>query len=65
MKRETLDILACPECRGDLELRVKEESDEEILEGELICKNCGEIYPIRDGIPDLRPKEMREKFGGD
>jgi len=65
MKRETLEILACPECHGDLELRVFEEDGEEIVEGELICKNCGEVYPIRERIPDLRTKEDREKFGGD
>ncbi|MBC7114320.1 MAG: uncharacterized protein PWR13_675 [Archaeoglobi archaeon] len=63
MKKETLEILACPECRGELEL-VAEVENEEILEGELICRNCGERYRITDGIPDLRPKEMRES-GGD
>ncbi|MBC7109619.1 MAG: methytransferase partner Trm112 [Archaeoglobi archaeon] len=64
MKKKTLEILACPECKGELELRPEVEEGEEILEGELICKSCGERYIITEGIPDLRPKEMRES-GGD
>jgi hypothetical protein len=34
MKRELMDILACPICKGDLELDVTEETDE-IITGTL------------------------------
>lgn len=60
MKRELLDILACPMCKGDLELEVDEENDEEIVKGKLHCKKCDESYPIEDGIPNLLPPNLRD-----
>ncbi len=54
MKRELLDILACPICKSDLELVVEEER-EEIISGKLICKKCKTEYPIEDGIPNMLP----------
>jgi uncharacterized protein YbaR (Trm112 family) len=59
MKRDLLDILACPLDKHELELSVDEENDE-ILEGQLTCTECGEVYPIEDGIPNLLPPDMRE-----
>jgi uncharacterized protein YbaR (Trm112 family) len=40
---ELLEILVCPNDRGELDH----------LEGEqlLVCRSCGYRYPIRDGIP--------------
>jgi len=57
MRRTLLDILCCPVCKGDLELRVTEEEAGEILEGSLFCRICSVEYPISDGIPDLLPRE--------
>lgn len=57
MKRDLLDILCCPVCKGDLELKVKKESKVEILEGSLRCGKCAHTYPIEDGIPNLLPPE--------
>jgi len=59
MKRSLLDILACPICKGDLDLVVDEENEEEILEGKLICKKCSIEYPIEEGIPNMLPPELR------
>jgi len=59
MKRSLMEILACPLCKGDLELEVEEEDSDEIIKGALLCRNCNERYPIEDGIPDLRPPELR------
>jgi uncharacterized protein YbaR (Trm112 family) len=56
MKRRLLDILCCPVCKMDLELTVRDENDEEILEGDLTCTVCGVTYPIHQGIPDLLPR---------
>jgi uncharacterized protein YbaR (Trm112 family) len=56
MKRELMDILCCPVCKGDLELAVKKEGKAEILEGALLCRACKADYPIEDGIPNLLPK---------
>jgi len=59
MKRDLMDILACPMCKGDLELKVEEENDE-IITGTLYCAKCDESYPIEDGIPNLLPPDLRE-----
>ena len=48
-----MEILACPKCKGDLELKVEEEKDDEIIKGMLSCKSCGIDYPITDAIPNL------------
>lgn len=39
--KELLDILACPSCKGDVELK----------DSKIVCKACGKKYPIKDGIP--------------
>lgn len=43
IQKELLDILACPKCKGDLELTEKEDG--------LICNACRLCYPVRDDIP--------------
>jgi len=60
MKRELMEILACPLCKGDLELSVEEETEEEIITGSLYCPKCNERYPIVDAIPNLLPPELRD-----
>ena len=61
MKRDLMDILCCPLDKHDLELEVEEEDDEEVLAGRLVCTECGEVYAIEDGIPNLLPPDMREE----
>jgi uncharacterized protein len=60
MKRDLLDILACPLCKGDLTLEISEKDEKEIITGKLCCQACKECYPIEKTIPDLRPPDMRE-----
>ena len=57
MRRDLMDILCCPVCKGTLELAVTKEA-EEILEGNLTCGHCRHAYPITDGIPDLLPPDF-------
>ncbi|PSP25298.1 hypothetical protein BRC61_00270 [Halobacteriales archaeon QH_10_65_19] len=61
MKEDLMDILCCPLDKHGLELEVDERDDEEILSGSLVCTECGETYPIEDGIPNLLPPDMREE----
>lgn len=61
MKESLMDILCCPLDKSELELEVIHEDDEEILEGRLVCTECGEKYPIEDGIPNLLPPDMRDE----
>ncbi|MCK4810861.1 MAG: methytransferase partner Trm112 [Methanosarcinales archaeon] len=62
MKKELMDILACPMCKGDLELNVTDVSDsvDEVITGTLYCKKCDEYYPIEDGIPNMLPPNLRD-----
>ena len=59
MKKELMDILACPVCKGGLELTVEERNEQEIVSGSLYCRTCDEHYPIVDTIPNLLPPEQR------
>lgn len=44
LDKELVDILACPNCRGDVEYR----EDEDLV----VCiGRCGYRYPVRDDIP--------------
>jgi uncharacterized protein YbaR (Trm112 family) len=59
MKKELMDILCCPVCKGDLKLTVTKEENGEIIDGSLYCAKCNETYPIEDGIPNLLPPGLR------
>ena len=65
MKRDLMDILACPVCKGALELRVDREEHGEIVEGSLRCAACEETYPIAGGIPNLLPPDLRAAVSSD
>ena len=54
-----MDIIVCPVCKGELELRVEEENEKEIVTGFLHCPKCKEHYPIVDTIPNLLPPDQR------
>lgn len=63
MKRVLLNILICPACLPDetaLDSRIIEEQGEDILEGSLACPQCGNIYPIQDGIAFLDPASLEK-----
>ncbi len=55
-----MDILACPVCKGELELSVGEEDEKEIVTGSLYCRSCDANYPIADTIPNLLPPDQRD-----
>jgi len=56
MKKDIVDILCCPTCKGDLQLTIKKQQNNEIIAGSFFCKKCNITYPIKDGIPDLLPR---------
>ena len=61
MKKELMDILACPICKDDLELSIEEEDEKgEIVVGSLYCRKCDLSYAIEEGIPNLLPPELRQ-----
>ena len=59
MNKELMEILACPVCKGELELKVETEEGDDVIEGALLCAKCNETYPITDSIPNLLPPQMR------
>ena len=56
ISKELLDILACPKCKGMVELTESEDG--------LVCKSCQLLYEIRDDIPIMlidEAKKIEEK----
>jgi uncharacterized protein YbaR (Trm112 family) len=51
VEKELLEILACPSCRADVELR--DDAGRELI----VCTGCGLRYPVRDGIPVMLIEE--------
>jgi hypothetical protein len=43
IKKELLDILCCPQCKGDIRLNRAGDG--------LICEKCKLVYRIQDDIP--------------
>ena len=43
ISKELLEILVCPVCKADLELKPDESG--------LKCTKCKRVYPVRDNIP--------------
>ena len=60
MRKDLMEILACPMCKGDLTLTIEEERDDEVIRGSLFCAKCNETYPIEDSIPTLLPPDLRK-----
>ena len=61
VKEDLMEIICCPVCKRDLELKVTKRDKVEIITGKLTCHNCDVEYPITDGIPNLLPQEPRRK----
>ncbi|MCI5162931.1 MAG: Trm112 family protein [Candidatus Electrothrix sp. AX5] len=51
MKKELLDILACPQCKGKIEPSEDKSA--------LLCHACQLSYAIRDGIPIMIIEEAK------
>ena len=50
-------ILACPDCKGDVEYSIytfKSGKEKE----KLICKKCKRNFEIKDGVPIMLPKNQ-------
>lgn len=54
MRREILGLLACPSCRGDLEIEETAGNYLRVSAGIIRCPQCGVQYPITEGIADFR-----------
>ncbi len=52
---ELVEILVCPNDRGEIEVLEQEQR--------IVCKTCGYRYPIRDGIPVMLIDEAEKPSG--
>lgn len=64
MRKDLMEILACPMCKSELTLTIDEEQDDEVIRGTLFCAKCNERYPIEDSIPNLLPPDLRKAASG-
>ena len=48
--KELLEILACPACKADVELK----------DNKIVCVKCKRKYPIKDGIPIMLIEEAEQ-----
>jgi uncharacterized protein YbaR (Trm112 family) len=55
IKKELLEILACPKCKGDIRLNDTGNG--------LICDHCKLLYEIKDDIPIMLIDEARPIAG--
>lgn len=51
ISKELLEILICPACKGDLDLKPDNSG--------LKCVKCHRVYPIRDEIPVMLIDEAK------
>ncbi len=55
VSKELLEILVCPQCKGDVTLTKKEDG--------LVCDACALLYEIRDDIPIMLIEEAKAVKG--
>jgi uncharacterized protein YbaR (Trm112 family) len=51
LNAELKEILACPKCKGDLEFHEEK--------GEILCRACKLVFPIKDDIPVMLIDEAK------
>jgi hypothetical protein len=52
IRKELLDILACPQCKGLVKLNAEKNG--------LVCDTCKLLYEVRDDIPIMLIEEARK-----
>ncbi len=57
LDEQLLKILACPQCKGDLEYKVDPQNDKN---GELICHQCKLVFKVEDDIPIMLLDEAKK-----
>jgi SAM-dependent methyltransferase/uncharacterized protein YbaR (Trm112 family) len=59
MKKWLQEKLICPECLAEeipLDLDIKTQENDDVIEGELFCASCKRTYPIRKGVAVVLPE---------
>ena len=58
MKERLVEMLACPDCGGGLQLEAGRREGDEIMDARLECAGCGRGFPVVRGVPRLLPLEL-------
>ena len=53
LKKELLEILCCPKCKGDLDYKAEQ--------NKLVCKVCSRVYEVKDDIPIMLVDDLETK----
>ncbi len=53
MRKDLMDILVCPACKGQLTLTIENETKNDVETGTMHCGKCPIDSTISDGIPNL------------
>ena len=62
MQRKLLEILACPiDKHYPLEMLEFSSREQLVVDGVLLCSECGRYFPIIDEIPVMLPDDLRNK----
>ena len=66
MKKWMIEHLICPECLSkdpdkeiQLTVNIQTESDDDIIEGQLVCPDCSRCYQIHEGIAVVVPERTQ------
>ncbi|MCK5074962.1 MAG: Trm112 family protein [Calditrichia bacterium] len=62
LKKELLEILACPKCKRELEYIVNEKNN---AFGKLNCYNCNIVFQVEDDIPIMLLDKVSKIDKGD
>ncbi len=66
MRESLVEKLRCPVDLSPLRLDIsKQDVDGHIVAGQLHCMACQQVYPIKEGVPDLLPAESAQINGED
>jgi len=53
MRMDSVDVLCCPACKGNLQLTAENRNEVEIADGTLDCSECKRQFDIDEGLPNL------------
>jgi hypothetical protein len=53
LKKELLDVLCCPKCKGELDYKAEQQT--------LTCISCGTIYNVRNNIPIMLVEDAQRR----
>ncbi len=59
MDVELIERIICPVCRNELQWHIKRKHNNKVIGGYAKCTECGEIYPINNGIAIFLPAKWQ------